>query len=258
MLRPTPTRRNRWCGHRGLKLPGVVEFLSREKADIILLQEVDLNARRTRHLNIAREISQKLQLNYVFGREFQELPKAPAHRLRSTVRPHFLAGLYPIPALFDSTSNPISGAHIGSFPKSILSKRDSAAAWRWSAMPASRGEQSSLITCISRAEGMTGYESRSLRKPCRIQTDTARVRLFCWPGISIWTPQPGTLLQRSVKRSFRMPLQINTQQRHQIVSLKTGGPSIGFFRGDPFVPINHRSIARCRHPTTTLCRSLCI
>ena len=33
----------------------------------------DLNARRTHHLNIAREISQKLQLNYVFGREFQEL-----------------------------------------------------------------------------------------------------------------------------------------------------------------------------------------
>jgi endonuclease/exonuclease/phosphatase family metal-dependent hydrolase len=62
-----------WNINRGLKLHGVVEFLSREKADIILLQEVDLNARRTQHLNIAREISQKLQLNYVFGREFQEL-----------------------------------------------------------------------------------------------------------------------------------------------------------------------------------------
>jgi len=62
-----------WNINRGLKLHGVVEFLSRAKADIILLQEVDLNARRTRHLNIAREISQKLQLNYVFGREFQEL-----------------------------------------------------------------------------------------------------------------------------------------------------------------------------------------
>jgi endonuclease/exonuclease/phosphatase family metal-dependent hydrolase len=50
-----------------------MEFLSRARADIILLQEADLNARRTHHLNIAREISQKLQLNYVFGREFQEL-----------------------------------------------------------------------------------------------------------------------------------------------------------------------------------------
>jgi endonuclease/exonuclease/phosphatase family metal-dependent hydrolase len=62
-----------WNIDRGLKLQGVIEFLSRARADIILLQEADLNARRTHHLNIAREISQKLQLNYVFGREFQEL-----------------------------------------------------------------------------------------------------------------------------------------------------------------------------------------
>jgi endonuclease/exonuclease/phosphatase family metal-dependent hydrolase len=62
-----------WNINRGLKLQGVMEFLSRARADIILLQEADLNARRTHHLNIAREISQKLQLNYVFGREFQEL-----------------------------------------------------------------------------------------------------------------------------------------------------------------------------------------
>ena len=62
-----------WNINRGLKLQGVMEFLLRAGADIILLQEVDLNARRTRHVNIAREIAQKLQLNYVFGREFQEL-----------------------------------------------------------------------------------------------------------------------------------------------------------------------------------------
>jgi len=62
-----------WNIDRGLKLQGVIEFLSRARADIILLQEADLHARRTHHLDIAREISQKLQLNYVFGREFQEL-----------------------------------------------------------------------------------------------------------------------------------------------------------------------------------------
>lgn len=62
-----------WNINRGLKLQGIMEFLSRARADIILLQEADLNARRTQHINIAREISQKLQLNYVFGREFQEL-----------------------------------------------------------------------------------------------------------------------------------------------------------------------------------------
>ena len=62
-----------WNIDRGLKLQGIIEFLSRARADVILLQEADLNARRTHHLDIAREISQKLQLNYVFGREFQEL-----------------------------------------------------------------------------------------------------------------------------------------------------------------------------------------
>ena len=62
-----------WNINRGLQLQRVIEFLAGAKADIILLQEADLNARRTHHLDIAREIAQKLQLNYVFGREFQEL-----------------------------------------------------------------------------------------------------------------------------------------------------------------------------------------
>jgi endonuclease/exonuclease/phosphatase family metal-dependent hydrolase len=62
-----------WNIDRGSKLRRVIEFLAGEKADIILLQEADLNARRTHHLNVAREIAQKLEMNYVFGREFQEL-----------------------------------------------------------------------------------------------------------------------------------------------------------------------------------------
>jgi endonuclease/exonuclease/phosphatase family metal-dependent hydrolase len=66
-----------WNIDRGLKLRGVIEFLGSAKADIILLQEADLNARRTRHMNVAREIAQKLEMNYVFGREFQELTQGP-------------------------------------------------------------------------------------------------------------------------------------------------------------------------------------
>ena len=62
-----------WNIDRGLKLGGVIEFLARSKADILLLQEADLNARRTHHTNVAKEIAQKLEMNYVFGREFQEL-----------------------------------------------------------------------------------------------------------------------------------------------------------------------------------------
>ena len=62
-----------WNIDRGLQLPAIVDFLGDLNADILLLQEVDINARRTHRLNIAREIAKKLRLNYVFGREFVEL-----------------------------------------------------------------------------------------------------------------------------------------------------------------------------------------
>ena len=78
-----------WNINRGLQLPRIIEFLSRSKADILLLQEADLNARRTHYLNIAREIAKKLQLNYVFGREFQELTQgtrdSPAYHGQATL-----------------------------------------------------------------------------------------------------------------------------------------------------------------------------
>ena len=62
-----------WNIDRGLHLPAIIDFLAKTNADILLLQEVDINARRTRRLNVAREIAQQLSLNYVFGREFVEL-----------------------------------------------------------------------------------------------------------------------------------------------------------------------------------------
>lgn len=78
-----------WNIDRGLHLSRIIEFLGRNKADIVLLQESDLNARRTHHLNIAREIAQKRQLNYVFGVEFQELTqgtrKSPAYHGQATL-----------------------------------------------------------------------------------------------------------------------------------------------------------------------------
>ena len=80
-----------WNIDRGLQLGGVIDFLASTKADLILLQEVDLNARRTHHRNVAKEIAQKLQLNYVFGREFQELTQgsqsSPAFHGQATFSP---------------------------------------------------------------------------------------------------------------------------------------------------------------------------
>jgi endonuclease/exonuclease/phosphatase family metal-dependent hydrolase len=80
-----------WNIDRGLKLAGVIDFLASTNADLIILQEVDLNANRTHRLNVAREISQRLHLNYIFGREFQELTQgsrsSPAFHGQATLSP---------------------------------------------------------------------------------------------------------------------------------------------------------------------------
>ena len=66
-----------WNIERGMRMPQVVDFLDSQKADLLILQEVDLHARRTHFLNIADEIARRLEMNYVFGLEFQELTQGP-------------------------------------------------------------------------------------------------------------------------------------------------------------------------------------
>jgi endonuclease/exonuclease/phosphatase family metal-dependent hydrolase len=86
---PHSIRAVNWNINRGSRLRDVIEFLASAKADLILLQETDLNARRTRYVNVAREISDRLQMNYVFGREFQELTQgsqnSPAYHGQATL-----------------------------------------------------------------------------------------------------------------------------------------------------------------------------
>ena len=78
-----------WNIDRGQQLQGVIDFLASTNADILLLQEADLNARRTHRLNIALEIARKLEMNYVFGCEFQELVQgsksSPAYHGQATL-----------------------------------------------------------------------------------------------------------------------------------------------------------------------------
>src|SRR5579862_2373501 len=62
-----------WNIERGLQFSAILDFLRTAEADLILLQEVDLSARRTQYRDIAFELARSLQLNYVFGKEFQEL-----------------------------------------------------------------------------------------------------------------------------------------------------------------------------------------
>ncbi len=78
-----------WNIDRGEHLDAVTNFLQSFGADLVLLQEVDFNARRTRRQNIAEEIARKLRMNYVFGQEFEELTQgtreSPAYHGQTTL-----------------------------------------------------------------------------------------------------------------------------------------------------------------------------
>jgi endonuclease/exonuclease/phosphatase family metal-dependent hydrolase len=93
---PSRIRVVSWNINRGLELQRIITFLESANADVVFLQECDVNARRTRHLNIAREISQKAAMNYVFGREFQELTQgsraSPAFHGQATLSRWPLSG----------------------------------------------------------------------------------------------------------------------------------------------------------------------
>jgi len=84
-----------WNIERGLQFSKILNFLHTVEADLLLLQEVDLNARRTHYRDIASELAQSLNLNYAFGMEFQELSEGtaarPAYHGMATLSPWPLA-----------------------------------------------------------------------------------------------------------------------------------------------------------------------
>lgn len=78
-----------WNVNRGYGLEEIADYLETANADLILLQETDCNARRTGNRNVAREIAEKLRMNYAFGCEFQELSQgstgSPAYHGQATL-----------------------------------------------------------------------------------------------------------------------------------------------------------------------------
>ena len=89
VLCPPTLRIVDWNINKGQQLQGITDFLASADADILILQEVDVNARRTHRLNIAEEIARTLGMNYVFGREFEELVQgsknSPAYHGQATL-----------------------------------------------------------------------------------------------------------------------------------------------------------------------------
>ena len=78
-----------WNIDRGLRLSEIAAFLESQQADLLTLQEVDLNARRTGRRNVAEELARRLGMNYIFGREFEELTQgsrtSPAYHGQTTL-----------------------------------------------------------------------------------------------------------------------------------------------------------------------------
>jgi endonuclease/exonuclease/phosphatase family metal-dependent hydrolase len=62
-----------WNIERGTQLNTIASELSHNSADILLLQEVDWNAARSGHLDIAKELAGRLRLNLSYAIEFEEL-----------------------------------------------------------------------------------------------------------------------------------------------------------------------------------------
>ena len=154
LFSPDSVRIVSWNIDRGSKLDKVIEFLASEKADIVLLQEADLNARRTHHINVAREIAQKLAMNYVFGREFQELTQGS----KTSAAYHGQATLSRWPLsnsrIIRFQKHRISGTRTGFFPKSRPFRKGLEGAWRWSVTPILQVKQSLPTTRTWRVEGM--------------------------------------------------------------------------------------------------------
>ena len=80
-----------WNINRGQQPDAVIEFLRDAKADVILLQESDVNAQRTHRRNVAREIAQALGMNYIFGCEFRRVDPRKSRLTGSSWPSHSLA-----------------------------------------------------------------------------------------------------------------------------------------------------------------------
>jgi endonuclease/exonuclease/phosphatase family metal-dependent hydrolase len=67
-----------WNIDRGQHLDDIKEQIRRQKPDLCIFQEVDLDARRTHREDVAKDLAEAFQMNYVFAPEFRELGQGSA------------------------------------------------------------------------------------------------------------------------------------------------------------------------------------
>ena len=73
-----------WNIERGVRLEKIGTALKALEPDIVLLQEVDRFCKRSGSLDIARELGQLLEMNWVSAGEFQEIGEAKGSRAAMT------------------------------------------------------------------------------------------------------------------------------------------------------------------------------
>jgi endonuclease/exonuclease/phosphatase family metal-dependent hydrolase len=80
VVRDTPVSRDlkvvTWNIERGQAYDEILTVLRRLDADVLLLQEVDRDCRRTNYRNVARDLAVALDMNWVAAGEFQEIGQA--------------------------------------------------------------------------------------------------------------------------------------------------------------------------------------
>lgn len=69
-----------WNIDRGTRLEKIAAGIESQRPDLAILQEVDLDARRSDFRDVARDLAQRLHMNYVFAPEFQELGQGSSDR----------------------------------------------------------------------------------------------------------------------------------------------------------------------------------
>lgn len=67
-----------WNIDRGKHLDDIKDQIRQHKPDLCIFQEVDLGARRTHGVDVAKDLAEALDMNYVFAPEFRELGQGTA------------------------------------------------------------------------------------------------------------------------------------------------------------------------------------
>jgi endonuclease/exonuclease/phosphatase family metal-dependent hydrolase len=67
-----------WNIDRGKHLDQIEDQIRRQNPDLCIFQEVDLDARRSGRIDVARKLAETFHMNYVFAPEFKELSQGTA------------------------------------------------------------------------------------------------------------------------------------------------------------------------------------